>query len=453
MRGRRAALGLMTLAGVLWGGTALVLAGGSGDARADTTITFRDEDILLQVTGDDGEQYYAAISMLIGDDGQDYAANAQEARDAMIARFPGAVVVGEDAADEVMGGLEKQVHQYVTNNYWWADHGTSWSYNAAGGPGVPGEQGAVSAGSEAWALSGAQFGYSGGGSSTAAASGCSDTLDDENVVAWAPLQGATLGVACTWFQSQGSPRPLIEFDMELDPGWDWTTSSSGVGTDLQSVATHEFGHALGLGHSSVQQAVMYFSYTSGSLKRTLHADDIAGAISIYGGTAPEPTATSTNTPSGPTATPTNTKTPTPTKTPTATKTPSARPTAGGPTNTPTATKTPTPTKTGTVVGTPTKTATPTKTPSVTTTPAGGPPTLALKPGANLLTWPGQTMGPSQALAGQTAIEIVYQWDPVAKKWNRYAPDVPPWVSNLTTLDQGKAYWFLTSSAGLIAYTE
>jgi hypothetical protein len=77
----------------------------------------------------------------------------------------------------------------------------------------------------------------------------------------------------------------------------------------------------------------------------------------------------------------------------------------------------------------------------------------LKPGANLLTWPGETTSPSLALAGQGAIDIVYEWDPATRQWKRFAPDVPSYVNNLTTLSQGKAYWFLTNSGTSITYTE
>ena len=108
----------MTLAAMLWGGTVLVLAGDSGAARANSATAFHDEDILLQVTGEDGELYYVAISMLVGDTGEDYEARAHESRDAMLARFPGATVLEGAAAEEVTGDLERQVHQYVTNNAW-----------------------------------------------------------------------------------------------------------------------------------------------------------------------------------------------------------------------------------------------------------------------------------------------------------------------------------------------
>ncbi len=453
-RGRRWTLGLLTLAATLWGATALMLSGG-GSVNADTAMTFHDEDMLLLVTTGDGNQYYVAVSLLVGDTGEgDYDAGVQEAQAAILARFPGATVVDDGGLDEDPG---KQVHQFVTNPAWWAEHGTTWRYNDAGGPGVAGGDGAVSSGADTWGASGATFAFSFGGSTSTVPSTCVGAgTDGMNVVGWEPQGGAILGVTCTvWQVTPASPDPLIEFDMVLDPDWDWTTSTTNVGTDLQSVATHEFGHAIGLGHSSVSAAVMYPSYTKGTLKRTLHADDIAGAIAIYGGTAPDPTATPTSTPAGPTNTPTATKTPTPTRTPTPTvASATSSPTQAGVSATPTPTKTGTLAATKTPTSTPTRTPTPTETPSATpTTKLAPPPTLALQPGANLLTWPGQTMGASQALAGQSAITVVYEWDPVARQWKRYAPNVPPYVNNLGSLTQGKAYWFLTSGPTLVTYSE
>lgn len=55
--------------------------------------------------------------------------------------------------------------------------------------------------------------------------------------------------------------------------------------DLQTVAIHEIGHALGLGHSSISSAVMYASYTG--MKQSLNSDDTTGIQAVYGGVAPD----------------------------------------------------------------------------------------------------------------------------------------------------------------------
>ena len=57
----------------------------------------------------------------------------------------------------------------------------------------------------------------------------------------------------------------------------WQINSS---YDLMTVAAHEFGHALGLGESTVSTAVMYGTYNG--VKQALTSDDISGIQSIYG---------------------------------------------------------------------------------------------------------------------------------------------------------------------------
>jgi len=67
--------------------------------------------------------------------------------------------------------------------------------------------------------------------------------------------------------------------------WNWKDGPGSVssGTDLQGVACHEYGHALGMDHSANTGATMYPSiFGSGTSQRSINADDIAGIQSIYG---------------------------------------------------------------------------------------------------------------------------------------------------------------------------
>ena len=59
------------------------------------------------------------------------------------------------------------------------------------------------------------------------------------------------------------------------------TDSTARGTSLLVIAVHEFGHALGLGHSQVQNAIMFPFYEEG-MAANLRQDDIAGIQDIYG---------------------------------------------------------------------------------------------------------------------------------------------------------------------------
>lgn len=53
--------------------------------------------------------------------------------------------------------------------------------------------------------------------------------------------------------------------------------------DVQSVLAHEFGHGVGLGHSTVTSATMFKNINSGTVdKRSLEQDDKNGIIAIYG---------------------------------------------------------------------------------------------------------------------------------------------------------------------------
>ncbi|XP_004504503.1 metalloendoproteinase 2-MMP [Cicer arietinum] len=74
----------------------------------------------------------------------------------------------------------------------------------------------------------------------------------------------------------------------LDKAEDWvvsgdvTESTLSNAVDLESVAVHEIGHLLGLGHSSVEEAIMYPTISSKTRKVELVNDDIDGIQQLYG---------------------------------------------------------------------------------------------------------------------------------------------------------------------------
>lgn len=266
------------------GVAALSLAGGGPAAGAGGSPAFREEEVRLLVFAE-GEWWHVEVHALVYDDGEGrYAEAAAAARAEVLAGFPGAIEAepGEATA------------QYVLNPYWWPSHAVEWRYNPAEKtPGLSGDEAAIRASAEAWNGAGALWSFTWDGVTTADTGTCSSAgRDGQNTVGWAPLTGSTLAMTCTWYASGGSPLTAREFDMRIDPGWNWTTGRP-IEADLQSVITHEFGHALGLGHPPGGECpgpVMCEVYRRGSLTRELQADDIAGLIAIYGA-APTPAPT------------------------------------------------------------------------------------------------------------------------------------------------------------------
>lgn len=142
---------------------------------------------------------------------------------------------------------------------------------------------------------------------------------------------------------------MIEADTLFSTAWTWDSYNGPLRSamDIQRVALHELGHAIGLNHSTASGSIMN-AYVGNQY--TLSSDDIAGAQALYGAPSGSPSPTPT-----PSATPTITPFPTPTPTITPFPTP-----------TPTITPLPTPNPTPSVTPTPTPSATPRVTLSVST---------------------------------------------------------------------------------------
>lgn len=98
-----------------------------------------------------------------------------------------------------------------------------------------------------------------------------------------PFEGPNGVLAHAYYPGQGT----LSGEAHFDAGEAWSDAPFG-GVSLLSVAMHEFGHSLGLEHSSDIQALMYPSYSGSNPKLGLAADDIAGIQSLYGSNGSQP---------------------------------------------------------------------------------------------------------------------------------------------------------------------
>ncbi len=80
---------------------------------------------------------------------------------------------------------------------------------------------------------------------------------------------------------------ILDADTLFNPAVQWSTGGTPIGNqqDLQTVATHEIGHFLGLDHSAVVRAMMY-PYAP-SVLTTLSYDDVAGISQLYPKSSPD----------------------------------------------------------------------------------------------------------------------------------------------------------------------
>jgi hypothetical protein len=110
-----------------------------------------------------------------------------------------------------------------------------------------------------------------------------------------PFDGLGGVLAHTFYPAPLNAEPVAG-DMHFDADESWRI---GADTDVFSVALHEIGHALGLGHSDQPGAVMYAYY---HLATGLTADDIVGVQALYGpsgGTPAQPSNPPTSNPAQP----------------------------------------------------------------------------------------------------------------------------------------------------------
>ena len=140
---------------------------------------------------------------------------------------------------------------------------------------------AIQAGMSSWnTQAGTPFRFSYAGQVNDSATG----YDQKNLILFRnATNGSAIATTYSWWTTSGT---LLDSDVVFwDGGKTFFTGTSGCasGAYIEDVAAHELGHAMGLSHSSLSDATMYPSYSSCSQSlRTLSADDIAAARSLYG---------------------------------------------------------------------------------------------------------------------------------------------------------------------------
>lgn len=112
--------------------------------------------------------------------------------------------------------------------------------------------------------------------------------DGQNTVSWGPFdssEAGTLGVTC-WDYDTGGDNFAVEADIYLGSNADLVTSFPEDCTDsydLETTATHEWGHAYGLDHETTDPDEVMYPYQSACvLRRHLGEGDYAGMANLYG---------------------------------------------------------------------------------------------------------------------------------------------------------------------------
>jgi len=184
------------------------------------------------------------------------------------------------AAVAIAVALSQSTSAYVLNGPAWASRPVPYSVNTTNLD-LPDAavEAAVQAGAAVWSQqTNASFSFTYAGRSAQTTT----TADSVNLVVFRNASNGP-AIATTYWWSSGSS--IIDADIVFwDGAFQFFAGSTGCanGFYIEDIAAHEFGHALGLGHSTSPSATMYPSTAACDMRnRTLEADDIAGIVSLY----------------------------------------------------------------------------------------------------------------------------------------------------------------------------
>lgn len=200
-----------------------------------------------------------------------------------------------------LAGTAAMVRAYVSNGHVWPTSSVPYYVNASNNDvSEAAAEAAIRQGADAWSVqSDASFAfyYAGRVQSPVISN------DGRNHVFFRNTSNGSIIAETMWTYDSGGD--LIDADIVFyDGGYRFFTGTSGCvsGYYVEDIATHEFGHALGLGHSTLTDATMVpgIAYCA-QFPRTLFGDDIAGVEALYPPLPPQPPAAPYGLSAGPSA--------------------------------------------------------------------------------------------------------------------------------------------------------
>jgi len=176
---------------------------------------------------------------------------------------------------------------YLKSGEIWPNHRYGWRWTASTFGSNSNTLRAIELGAQAWDLTkdSCDFGdittitpvYDGPTDLVAGAQDNVNTVDRGSMASF----GCDGALACTavWYQATGA----VEADIRFSDQVRWSTTGASGAYDYRSVATHEFGHFIGLSdlHDSPKLTMYYAADTGSTGPRTLGRGDVLGLRKLY----------------------------------------------------------------------------------------------------------------------------------------------------------------------------
>jgi len=190
-----------------------------------------------------------------------------------------------------LGALVARPVAYTTNGHAWATSTVSYYVNPSNKYVTDAAAvAAVQTAASAWnGVANISLAYAG------TTTGSSLTLNGKNEVFFRDDSSGYIAQTYWWYDGTGH---LVDADIVYNQSYKFYAGNVGCAGDgyyIENTGTHEFGHALGLGHSEIDAATMWpYSVGCEVIRETPDADDIAAIQSLYHGssTVSPPTAPS-----------------------------------------------------------------------------------------------------------------------------------------------------------------